>query len=82
VDDQNAPLLQANQPAAPFSRAARRVSCRSAERVDTRVLQIIYKLDVTSVRLYVGQQVDVFINRPWRLLLPNPFPRNDTEPAD
>jgi RND family efflux transporter MFP subunit len=36
----------------------------SAERVDTRVLQIIYELDRASVPLYVGQQVDVFINRP------------------
>ena len=36
----------------------------SAERVDTRVLQITYELDRASAPLYVGQQVDVFINRP------------------
>jgi len=35
----------------------------SSERVDTRVLQIIYQLERASVPLYVGQQVDVFINR-------------------
>lgn len=35
----------------------------SSERVDTRVLQIIYELDRASVPLYVGQQMDVFINR-------------------
>lgn len=36
----------------------------STERVDTRVLQVIYKLDMPSDRrLYVGQQVDVFIPR-------------------
>lgn len=34
----------------------------STERVDTRVLQVIYRLDVPKgKRLYVGQQVDVFI---------------------
>lgn len=36
----------------------------SSERVDTRVLQIIYALDNAKVPLYVGQQVDVFIQRP------------------
>lgn len=36
----------------------------SSERVDTRVLQIIYALDNAKVPLYVGQQVDVFIRRP------------------
>lgn len=36
----------------------------STERVDTRVLQVIYKLDKPSDQaLYVGQQVDVFIPR-------------------
>jgi len=32
------------------------------ERVDTRVLQVIYKLETQGNRFYVGQQVDVFIN--------------------
>lgn len=36
----------------------------STERVDTRVLQVIYKLDrPKGANLYVGQQVDVFIAR-------------------
>ena len=35
----------------------------SAERVDTRVLQIIFEMDRPVVPLYVGQQVDVFIQR-------------------
>jgi HlyD family secretion protein len=34
------------------------------ERVDTRVLQIIYELDRPVIPLYVGQQMDVFIERP------------------
>jgi hypothetical protein len=36
----------------------------STERVDTRVLQVIYSLKrPIDQPLYVGQQVDVFINR-------------------
>ena len=36
----------------------------STERVDTRVLQVIYKLEKPKDQpLYVGQQVDVFIAR-------------------
>jgi multidrug efflux pump subunit AcrA (membrane-fusion protein) len=33
----------------------------ATERVDTRVLQIIYELDSPSLRLFPGQQMDVFI---------------------
>jgi multidrug resistance efflux pump len=33
----------------------------NSERVDTRVLQAIYALDNGDVRVYVGQQMDVFI---------------------
>ena len=32
------------------------------ERVDTRVLQVIYVIDPQGRQLYVGQQVDVFID--------------------
>jgi hypothetical protein len=32
------------------------------ERVDTRVLQVVYALDVTNKPIYVGQQLDVFID--------------------
>jgi RND family efflux transporter MFP subunit len=39
----------------------------STERVDTRVLQVIYSLDrPADLPLYVGQQVDVFIEAPER----------------
>ena len=39
----------------------------STERVDTRVLQVIYSLTrPTDPPLYVGQQVDVFIEAPER----------------
>ena len=33
----------------------------STERVDTRALQVIYSFDHSSLPIYVGQQVDVFI---------------------
>jgi HlyD family secretion protein len=33
----------------------------NTERVDTRVLQVIYAIDPTDVPIYVGQQLDVFI---------------------
>jgi len=36
----------------------------STERVDTRVLQIIYRVKDESAPLYVGQQVDVYIESP------------------
>ena len=83
VDEQNAPLVQANQPAVAFLKGStqnplplrfvriepfvipkKSLTGDSSERVDTRVLQIIFQLDHPNVPLYVGQQVDVFINRP------------------
>jgi len=36
----------------------------STERVDTRVLQVIYQVDDQKLPLYVGQQLDVFIEGP------------------
>jgi hypothetical protein len=37
----------------------------NTERVDTRVLQVIYALDTTGkAPVYVGQQMDVFIEAP------------------
>jgi multidrug resistance efflux pump len=35
----------------------------NTERVDTRVLQVIYSVEPTEKRLYVGQQVDVYVVR-------------------
>ena len=34
----------------------------NTERVDTRVLQVIYAIERSDLRLYVGQQLDVFID--------------------
>jgi multidrug resistance efflux pump len=36
----------------------------NTERVDTRVLQVIYRVKDSQVPVYVGQQVDVFIDGP------------------
>lgn len=36
----------------------------STERVDTRVLQVIFRFDKPAFPVYVGQQVDVYIQRP------------------
>jgi HlyD family secretion protein len=37
---------------------------QSSERVDTRVLQVIYSLEDGRLPVYVGQQMDVFISAP------------------
>jgi len=47
----------------PFVIPKRSLTGDSTERVDTRVLQVIFELDKPEVPLYVGQQVDVFIRR-------------------
>jgi multidrug efflux pump subunit AcrA (membrane-fusion protein) len=48
----------------PFVIPKRRLTGDSLERVDTRVLQIIYEFDHPAFRVHVGQRVDVFIERP------------------
>ncbi len=46
----------------PFVTPKRNLTGSSSERVDTRVLQIIYKLsNARDRRIYVGQQMDLFI---------------------
>lgn len=46
----------------PFVIPKRSLTGENFERVDTRVLQVIYVIDPQGRRLYVGQQVDVFVN--------------------
>jgi len=36
----------------------------STERVDTRVLQVLYRFDRGDLPVYVGQQMDVFVEAP------------------
>jgi hypothetical protein len=47
----------------PYVVPKRSLTGDSSERVDTRVLQIIFEMDRPRIPLYVGQQVDVFIQR-------------------
>ncbi len=82
VDEQNAVLVDASQPAQaslkghadlqmplrfvriePYVVPKRSLTGDSLERVDTRVLQIVFELDRPAFPVYVGQQVDVFIAR-------------------
>jgi HlyD family secretion protein len=46
----------------PFVIPKKSLTGDSTERVDTRVLQIIYRIDNDQLRLFVGQQMDVFVD--------------------
>ena len=48
----------------PFVVPKKSLTGESSERVDTRVLQILYSFQRGSLPVYVGQQVDVFIEAP------------------
>jgi RND family efflux transporter MFP subunit len=45
----------------PYVTTKKSLTGDSSERVDTRVLQVIYQFDQSKVPVYVGQQMDVFI---------------------
>jgi multidrug resistance efflux pump len=47
----------------PYIVPKRSLTGENRERVDTRVLQVIYRFDRPSFPVYVGQQVDVYIER-------------------
>jgi HlyD family secretion protein len=48
----------------PFVVPKRSLTGDSTERVDTRVLQVIYRVEDENLPLFVGQQLDVFIEAP------------------
>jgi len=48
----------------PYVIPKRSLTGESSERVDTRVLQIVYNFDRKNLPLFVGQLVDVFIESP------------------
>ncbi|WP_422003223.1 efflux RND transporter periplasmic adaptor subunit [Reyranella sp.] len=48
----------------PYVRPKTSLTGASTERVDTRVLQVLYTFDRTALPAYIGQQVDVFIEAP------------------
>jgi hypothetical protein len=45
----------------PFVVPKKSLTGSSFERVDTRVLQVVYAFDPKALSAYVGQQLDVFI---------------------
>lgn len=45
----------------PYAEAKRNIRGTSKELVDTRIVEIIYKIEERIEKLYVGQQLDVFI---------------------
>jgi HlyD family secretion protein len=45
----------------PYVRPKTSLTGDSMERVDTRVLQVIYNFDPTNIPIYAGQQMDVYI---------------------
>ncbi len=46
----------------PYVTPKKSLTGANTERVDTRVLQVIYALDVADRPIYVGQQLDVFLD--------------------
>jgi multidrug efflux pump subunit AcrA (membrane-fusion protein) len=48
----------------PFVLPKKSLTGDSTERVDTRVLQVIYRIERDDLRLFIGQQMDVFIDAP------------------
>ena len=48
----------------PFVLPKKSLTGDSTERVDTRVLQVIYRVENETLPLFVGQQMDVFIEAP------------------
>lgn len=56
----------------PFVIPKKNLTGASGERVDTRVLQIIYAVDNPKLTLYVGQQLDVFVQASPQAIVPTP----------
>jgi hypothetical protein len=48
----------------PFIVPKRSLTGDTTERVDTRVLQVIYAFEPGDLPVYVGQQMDVYIDAP------------------
>ena len=48
----------------PYVVPKRSLTGESSERVDTRVLQLVYSFPADALPVYVGQQMDVFIDAP------------------
>ncbi|MBN8422130.1 MAG: efflux RND transporter periplasmic adaptor subunit [Verrucomicrobia bacterium] len=56
----------------PYVLPKRSLTGDSTERVDTRVLQVIFSFERGELPLFVGQQMNVFIDAPARVFTPEP----------
>ena len=66
----------------PYVVPKRSLTGDNSERVDTRVLQIVYRFDRPPFPVYAGQQVDVFIQRtPTAATAVSPTRAEHTEPV-
>ncbi len=66
----------------PFVVPKRSLTGENTERVDTRVLQVIYRFDRREMPIYVGQQMDVYIQASSLSAAPATSPRGPaTEPV-
>lgn len=61
--DANRPLQLSFVRIEPFTQPKRSLTGAGNERIDTRVLQLIYAIESTPRDVYVGQQIDVFLNK-------------------
>ena len=70
----------------PYIVPKRSLTGDNTERVDTRVLQVIYRFEKPSFPVYVGQQVDVYIERQEQSPINQPpaqmSPKEPTEPIE
>jgi HlyD family secretion protein len=64
----------------PYVVPKRSLTGDSTERVDTRVLQVLYSFDPSNLPIFVGQQMDVFIEAAPRALTPHAAPTTEDKP--
>jgi len=65
----------------PYVVPKRSLTGENTERVDTRVLQVIYAIDAQDKPLYVGQQLDVYLKSPEGNTSPKPEAPSSAETA-
>jgi hypothetical protein len=46
----------------PYAQPKKSLTGSGTERVDTRVLQVIYSIEPSEQTIYVGQQLDVYLD--------------------
>ena len=66
----------------PYVVPKRSLTGENTERVDTRVLQVIYAIDTKDRPLYVGQQLDVYLQAPDQKARPATAPVATSPPKD